>query len=286
MATVATPSMRALAIAWTNAIPGATLSGIVGDLAHQAEGGYHISRQDNSPDDYSVQLPPDKLGDPTWASAIDMSMPPTQMKLVTSRLLASAKDLNDPRLDVCREFYGTLDGITVTGWDTYYGVPATSDDSHLWHVHVSFLRAYANDPAAMNAVLSIVTGQPYEEDDMPQGMGPIQLPNLPKAQESYSIWPVNQGAAGFGPAWLTIWGDMLGRKAALRIAITIGDNTWKFLGTPPAPGKDPVLTIESGKTANIALPDGTRGISVTRIPVDTADDCAPSVSMSIEYGRR
>ena len=116
--------------------------------------------------DYSIQLPEDRAGDGDAASALDISYDQARMRLVTGRLLASAKDDNDPRLNVCREFYGTLDNKNVTGWDTHYGRPETSDDSHLWHVHVSFLRRYANDDDAMNAVLSVILGEPYEGDDV------------------------------------------------------------------------------------------------------------------------
>lgn len=167
MATVATPAMRQFAQDWEDAIDGATrrddaatISGIVGDAAH--DGGYHISREDNDPDDYSVELPEDQEGDSDWASAVDMNMIPSQMSIVTQRLLDSARDQNDPRLNYCREFYGTVNGTHVVGWDTYYGQPATSDESHLWHVHLSVLRKYANDADALNAVLSVITGEPWE----------------------------------------------------------------------------------------------------------------------------
>ncbi len=160
MTTVATPVMRKFADDWENALPSAVLSGIVGDTAHQEEGGYHISREDQPDDnDYSVQLQEDKGGPSNTAAAVDMNHSAAEMKLVTSRLLASAKDANDPRLNYTREFYGTLDGKNITGWDTYYGVAATSDNSHLWHIHISFLRKYVNDPVAMIAVLSAIKGE-------------------------------------------------------------------------------------------------------------------------------
>jgi hypothetical protein len=149
-------AIRDLADQICAAIPSAKLAGILGDAQHGY--GYHRARAVLPGDDYSVQLPEDRAGDAWAASALDISMSPVAMRLVTGRLLASAKDVDDPRLDVCREFFGTVDGRTVVGWDTYYGTPATSDDSHLWHVHVSFLRKYANDPAAMAAVLSVITG--------------------------------------------------------------------------------------------------------------------------------
>lgn len=160
MATVSTPVMRKFADDWENAVPSAVLSGIVGDPQHQAEGGYHISREDQpDPDDYSIQLAEDKEGPNNTAAAVDMNHSPAEMLLVTNRLLASAKDVNDPRLNYTREFYGTVNGKSVQGWDTYYGRAATSDNSHLWHIHISFLRKYVNDPVAMAAVLSVIKGE-------------------------------------------------------------------------------------------------------------------------------
>ena len=160
MATVATAVLRKFADDWENALPSAVLSGIVGDPDHMAEGGYHVSREDQpSSGDYSIQLAEDREGPSNAASAVDMNHSAAEMALVTRRLLNSAQDQNDPRLNYCREFYGTLDGKNVTGWDTYYGSSRTSDRSHLWHIHLSFLRKYVNDPIAMAAVLSVIKGE-------------------------------------------------------------------------------------------------------------------------------
>jgi len=61
MATVATPAMTQFAADWEHAIDSAakrndaaTRSGIVGDAAHRARGGYHISREDQPSSNYSV----------------------------------------------------------------------------------------------------------------------------------------------------------------------------------------------------------------------------------------
>lgn len=116
------------------------------------------------------------------------------------------------------------------------------------------------------------------DDDMPAGMGPIKLPAAPQAHESYSIFPVNVGAAGFGPAWASIFTDLFGGKAAFRVALSDGLGKWTILGEK--------IVVESGKIWNSALPTGTRGISVIRVPVDEKDPCTGSASMSIEYGKR
>lgn len=126
-------------------------------------------------------------------------------------------------------------------------------------------------------------GGSTEGDEMPNGMGPIALPRTPQGHESYSIWPVNQGSAGFGPAWLSIFGDFFGGKAAVRLAISDGA---PLGGNPKWQVVAEKLIIESGKSFNYILPTGTRGLSVIRVPVDANDPCTASLSASIEYGKR
>lgn len=180
-------------------IGSAELSGIVGDRAHTY--GYHRARSVLPSSDYSVQLDADKAGPADAASALDIKFSSADMKIVTARLLRSAKDKTDPRLDCLREFYGTLDGRTVTGWDCVEYHPSTSDDSHLWHVHLSVLRRYANDKTALAGVLSVITNaDPIEEDDMPTAQeladaDVIPAPRPPVANADYARegntkWPL------------------------------------------------------------------------------------------------
>lgn len=138
-------------------IPTAELSGIVGDPSHTY--GYHRCRNVLPSSDYSVQTAPDKEGNGDAASALDMKYSAKWMKIITKRLMDSAKDQNDLRLNYMREFFGTLNGSTVSGWDTYYGKPATSDDSHLWHVHLSILRKYCDSKKHMAQILSVIKGE-------------------------------------------------------------------------------------------------------------------------------
>lgn len=165
MTTLAPASLLWLSSAWRNVIPNSVFSGIVGDKNHTY--GYHISREDLLEPDYSTELADDLLGPNNLASAIDMSMNTTDMKLVTSRLIASAKDANDERLNRVREFIGTVNGSTVVGVDTQLYpsdvVPGYGDNGHLSHVHISFSRRYANDKGAAAAVLSIVAGMTVQQ---------------------------------------------------------------------------------------------------------------------------
>lgn len=160
MAEYAPAALKWLADEIIKAIPSAEFSGIVGDADHVY--GYHRCRNKLPSSDYSVQTKPDREGDGDAASALDMKFNAEWMKKITRRLLDSAKDQNDPRLNYMREFFGTLDGQKVTGWDTYYGKPVSSDDSHLWHIHMSILRKYCTSKEKMANILSVIKG----EDDM------------------------------------------------------------------------------------------------------------------------
>lgn len=131
--------------------------------------GYHNTRLGNYPTNYSVKLPDDKLGPSDKAAAIDLTFPDAQqgdyktIRKYSYRLLKSGKDLNDERGNYLREFYGQADADTgVEGWDFQYLVNVSSDSSHLWHIHLSFIRRYVGIWKAMRAVLSILKGESVE----------------------------------------------------------------------------------------------------------------------------
>lgn len=137
-------------------------SGIVGDASHTY--GYHCSRNRIAAhgglhSDYSViDSPRDRAGNPANASAIDMKFSPADMRLVTGRLLTAGK-AKDPRLHAMRSCFGTLDGLTVTGWSMLSNKYVTSSDkTHLWHIHVSIFRDCSDNTAACAAVAAVISG--------------------------------------------------------------------------------------------------------------------------------
>lgn len=138
-------------------IPEAQLSGILGDQAHTY--GYHRARAVLPQGDYSVYLTADREGDQWAASALDINLPPDLMKTVTSRLLRAAK-AKSLFLGTVREFCGTTDGVTTHSYDLATGHEGFGewDDSHLWHIHLSFYRRYANDSIALAAVANVLDG--------------------------------------------------------------------------------------------------------------------------------
>lgn len=155
--------------------------------------GYHNSRarheagySERGKNDYSIQLPLDKQGDALHFSALDLgngdaSIGKPLTITMTQRVL-QAINSGDPRVRYLREFYGTTNGNTVIGrthssldgsWSS-----ASSDDSHLWHIHLSFFRAYNNDPEVMKGVGEILLGLPPQSEEPPED-SPGELPESP-----------------------------------------------------------------------------------------------------------
>lgn len=149
---------------------GLQLSGILGTSANGHTYGYHRSRNwcvrygRDRAGDYSVQLAADRAGDGDAASALDVKPSTAAGMIVMTQRLIAALDRRDPRLRACREFYGTVNGRSVTGRDVPSGRVVTADATHLWHLHVSGLREYANDPDAWQAIADVIAGNPLEEE--------------------------------------------------------------------------------------------------------------------------
>ncbi|WP_375502387.1 peptidoglycan-binding protein [uncultured Jatrophihabitans sp.] len=135
-------------------------SGVSGDARHSF--GYHVDPDELPAADYSVVTKRDRQGarvNPRSASAWDLSFHQRDMTLVTNRLLQAAKS-RDPRMVGVREFCGTRNGRDTYPWDLHTnsceGINSW-DDSHLWHVHISFYR----DATAkqIQAVVSVICGK-------------------------------------------------------------------------------------------------------------------------------
>lgn len=135
--------------------------------------GYHNTRTNNNrqwPGNYSVTDAVDRRGPADKAAAYDWTFRNAQsgnyntIMKYTKRLLASAKDMDDPRLDGWREFYGQADSDRyVEGWDTRYLRAATSDPSHLWHIHFSEDRDKVGNYDNKKAMLSVLRGETVAE---------------------------------------------------------------------------------------------------------------------------
>lgn len=139
----------------------AVCSGVVGDLAHRARGGYHISRQDQPASNYSVIRPEDKAGNgpDDMASAIDMTMSSADMITCTKRLMAAYSNPGDPRRKYLNAFNGWLGVGAAQRFDFYARKVEVASADHTWHVHLEVRRKYINSATAMAAILSLLSGQ-------------------------------------------------------------------------------------------------------------------------------
>jgi hypothetical protein len=145
--------------------PKTKLGGIYADKS-----GYHNTGKRNAdrwPGNYSIRDAVDRKGAGwTHASALDWTFPTAQagdfalIDRYTSRLLKSAQDPKDPRLDmIIREFYGQADSDrAVEGYDERKEASVSSDPSHLWHIHISFIRSECDDFWGMWALLTVLMG--------------------------------------------------------------------------------------------------------------------------------
>ena len=140
--------------------PAAVLGGIYANKP-----GYHNKRDALPPNDYSVIEPDDRAGSGANASALDVTLyAAADMARITKRLIALT-DADEPRIQVLREFLGTVDGGSVTGRDVRGGYPISGDDSHLWHLHLSVYRKWADDRTALDAVADAILGAVTSVDD-------------------------------------------------------------------------------------------------------------------------
>lgn len=134
--------------------PQVELGGIYADKR-----GYHNAAENLPRTDYSRRRPADWGGDKTKSAAIDLTFRSTKdMARFSKRLLAAGRSGNREMRVYVREFFGTLDGKTVCGWDYAKGAPSSSNKTHLWHIHISVRRKHLNNPKAFAILRKILMG--------------------------------------------------------------------------------------------------------------------------------
>lgn len=148
--------------------PPVLLGGIYADKS-----GYHNTRTANQqrwPGNYSIRDAIDREGPSDKAAAIDYTFPDAQhgdyrtIAKYSKRLLDAGRR-DDPRTRVLREFYGNADlDNEVEGWNYRDHRAASSDTSHLWHIHISVSRKYVGDWSALAGVLAVLRGESLEDD--------------------------------------------------------------------------------------------------------------------------
>lgn len=162
--------------------------GIRGDIFHLA--GYHRSRawvlnsEYNTGGKYSVSRTTGDAhgGDPNHCCALDIQLSRDKLVAMCKRLDAAVRA---GRLEKITEWYGTFgDDDRVDGYDNIANRSATSDKSHLWHLHISFDRGSANRDHA--DLYKILTG------------GDAMTPEQEKAQRGHILAIAHRAMAMLG----------------------------------------------------------------------------------------
>jgi len=246
--------------------------------------GYHNTRNANSTLNYSVVDAEDRGGPGDKAAAIDWTFPEAQtssydrIMKYSGRLLNSGIDLDDPRMNGWREFYGQADKDThVEGWDYRYVRAASSDPSHLWHIHLSEDRDKVESYDNKKNLLSVLRGEtveqwrsganPQEDDDMP-ATEYLHLPRTIGETIGIDTVPANSGGLP--------WGDV-----HMRLKTDHGVGTyriWYHLDTEefwrPIAGEDGYVTVAPHRPAaahHFLLPAGTGALTFTLIDLKPTD---------------
>lgn len=103
--------------------------------------------------DYGTTDARDKAGPADALRATDVGIQGQRLRDATARLLAAKRAGRLPQL---AEFFGTVDGVTVTGW--FEGHVSSSDSSHLYHLHLGYWTGSTLDQAFFDELFDIITG--------------------------------------------------------------------------------------------------------------------------------
>lgn len=280
---------------WTDfdaAVASALLGGIWANKP-----GYHDYPDGLSSTDYSLaHVAADRRGSRSKASAIDLTLSAADMKLVTGRLDKAAR-ARDRRLylrggPTLREFIGTLNGSTVYCWVFTGGVPlgvgADSgvdwgrDSSHLWHIHLSIIRQYAEDWTALDGVLSVMRGETLAAyEARTGGGGEAEMATLDAIQDILTDGTAPPGMAqtheGGKPrlALFRQFYDLNVRLTAIANAIAaVDEETAERV-------KAELDQVDAGLAANLAAIEATPGQVVAQLAAVPAEDAAELVVASV-----
>jgi hypothetical protein len=175
--------------------------------------------------------------------AVDLKLNPTQMREVSHRLNDAVRAGDAPMV---AEWFGTFNNTTVVGW--FEGHASSSDSSHLTHVHVGVWTKYADDPAALDRLFAIMTGEDmptvseiWNTDGMIANQGGVGGETVQASTGLERAWKAAQDAENLGQqnkagllavrADLTEVKQAVARIEAALAAAGLTGGTLKFEGT-------------------------------------------------------
>ncbi len=122
-----------------------------------------------------------------YLSALDYTPASREVMLAISQRLDTATRAG--HLEEVVEWFGNTDGDQrVDGWNNIKNAVATSDSSHLWHLHLRVGRRWANDMGVARRIFATLTATAYDDggDDVGtlDGVQGEQLNNLEKLRQA------------------------------------------------------------------------------------------------------
>ena len=156
--------------------------------------GYHDERNGQL-GNYSAKLPIDLLGPGDVCAGLDLTTTTGEMIKRSTFLKNACLDPIDDRTSYIREWIGTLNGTTVTCYihdteDSGFRLDTTRDSTHLWHIHLSFFRKWADVALAGEAIASVLSGETYAAWKARTAPAPIPVPPTPTPIPPPPITPV------------------------------------------------------------------------------------------------
>lgn len=261
-------------------IPGVRLGGIYANKPH-----YHSSVDENRKHwagSYSIRLPLDvNGGNRDKARAIDLTMGEAEMRKRTKMLRDSALNTRDDRLYAVREFYGTLNGSLVYGLtkSSEHGSwsKSTSDNTHLWHVHVSVFTTFVDDWKALSGIESVLSGESLEEWESKEGDDLIGLKKGDKGTRVEALQALLRNAGFFTGTIDGVYGAatakaVLVMRQSQGTSVTNGDS---FTGWAYAQLMTSLAEVKAKEAASAGLqgpagPQGPSGKTPTKFTIGTA----------------
>lgn len=188
MVSAAPPPLTAFGKAWDGLdpdlrreYPSAAFSGIVPDLAHLENGGYHVSIEDlirhGNGGDYSNRRPNDRCPPVSaegakYSCALDISMTRADMAKHYKRIRAVYDNRTDPRRQYLN-YVNTWDGNTshaATRFNFVDNRVTTATADHKWHAHqdwsrlnMDFTADLARTELVLKAYRSVILGETAEQ---------------------------------------------------------------------------------------------------------------------------
>lgn len=165
MATKVSTVLRAVADGFVKAsgYSSAVLAGLVPDIRHLANGGYHCSVEDlkahGNGNDYSNTRVDDRNFNPSYGAAYDVTLSRADMIRNYKRVYVVFKDKTDPRrryVNCINTWPGIGDAVRL---DFVAGTVKRASDDHKWHVHGELRRRWLADAKAARAHVSIHAGE-------------------------------------------------------------------------------------------------------------------------------